>query len=139
MGFLDAMDIDSGVAPTTVPGGAEYQLRIIDVREDDAYDDRMPRDKNGNPYLLPRFEIMGEPTAKPFTKYLGLPNDSMDAAKQNSSRYGMQLFLDTFGLNASSLANPSDMVGAEGWAILGLEESDQWGEQNFIKKLIAPK
>jgi hypothetical protein len=63
----------------------------------------------------------------------------MDAGKANSARYGMQLFLDTFGLDASSLANPSDMVGAEGWAILGLEESDQWGEQNFIKKLIAPK
>jgi hypothetical protein len=139
MGFLDAMDIEEGQAPTTVPGGAEYQLRITGVREDDSYDDQMPRDKNGNPYLMPKFEIMGEPTAKEFTRYLAIPHDEMDAKKLNGARYTLKLFLDTFGLEAASLATPSDMIGGEGWAILGLEESDQWGEQNFIKKFIAPK
>ena len=139
MGFLDNVDLENVVEPTTVPADQEYKLRIVDVKTDPSTPDGLPRDKNGNSYLLPRFEIPDEPTAKDFTRFIGLPNDDMDAKKKNTSGYQLKTFLAAFDLEPSALVDPSDMVGAEGWAILGLEESEQWGEQNFIKKFIVPK
>jgi hypothetical protein len=129
MGFLD-IDISDVKEPTAVPGGEEYKLRISDVRQAD--------DKNGAPYILPRFEISGEPTAKEFTKFLRLPHDGLDAKQLNNCKWQLKLFFDTFDIDPSNI-DLEDMIGAEGWAILGLEESDEWGEQNFVKKFIAPK
>jgi len=139
MGFLDNVDLENVVEPSTVPADAEYKLRIVDVKIDPSTPDGLPRDKNGNSYLLPRFEILDEPTAKEFTRFIGLPNDSMDAKKKNSSGYALKNFLAAFDLEQSAMVDPQDMVGAEGWAILGLEESEQWGEQNYVKKFIVPK
>jgi hypothetical protein len=129
MGFLD-INLDDATEPTAVPGDQEYKLRITDVREAD--------DKNGQPYILPRFEIVGEPTAKEFTKFLRLPNDAQNEKQKNSTKWGLKVFFDAFEVDASNI-NTDEMIGQEGWAILGLEESDEWGEQNFIKKFIAPK
>ena len=138
MGFLDDA-LDGVTEPTTVPGGCEYRLRIIDVKTDGSYGDNLPRNKNDAAYLLPRFEIVGEPTTKDFTKYLGVPSPDMDAKKRNNSGYAIKTFLTAFNLDADSLHDPSEMIGAEGWAILGLEDSAEWGEQNFVKKFVAGK
>ena len=139
MGFLDSVNLDDVTEPTAVPGGSEYKVRIVDVKTDESNADGLPRNKNGQPYLLPRFEIPEEPTAKEFTAYLGLPTDDMDPKQKNGAGYKLKNFLATFDLDADALGDPSDMVGAEGWAILGLEDSPEWGEQNFVKKFITPK
>ena len=125
MAILD-LDFSDVVEPRTVEADKEYKLRITDVKEG--------TNKNGEPYLMPRFEILDEVGAKDFTKYLGLPSASMDAKKMNNTKYGLKLFLEAFGLPAAS--EPSDWVGAEGWAILGVEENDQYGAQNFVKKFV---
>jgi len=131
MGFLDSMNLDDALEPTAVPGGAEYKLRIVDVKTDPSFDDGMPRNKNNEPYLLPRLQILDQPgNPKEFTKYIGLAPDSL---------WKMNQFLKAFDMDADSLDQPTDMVGSEGWAILGHEESDEWGEQNFVKKFIIPK
>jgi len=129
MGFLD-IDFNDVQEPTAVPGDEEYKLRIVDVRQAD--------DKNGAPYMLPRFEIQGEPAAKEFTRFLRLPHDGLDAKQLNSCKWQLKNFFEAFDLDPN-MASIEDMIGAEGWAILGLEESEQWGEQNYIKKFIAPK
>jgi hypothetical protein len=139
MGFLDSVDLENVVEPSTVPADAEYKLRIVDVKTDPSTPDGLPRDKNGNSYLLPRFEILDEPTAKDFTRFIGLPHDSMDAKKKNSSGFMLKTFLQAFDLEQSALVDPSDMIGAEGWAILGIEDTEQYGEQNYVKKFIVPK
>jgi len=131
MGFLDNLNLDDVQAPNAVPGGAEYKIRIVDVKTDPSYPDGMPRNKNDEPYLLPRFQILDQPNnPKEFTKYVSLAPDSL---------WKLKTFLDAFDMDTSSLEQPTDMVGSEGWAILGHEESDEWGEQNFVKKFIIPK
>jgi len=129
MGFLD-INLDDAVEPTAVPGDQEYKLRITDMRE--------ANDKNGQPYILPRFEIIGEPTTKEFTKFLRLPNDEQNEKQKNSTKWGLKVFFDTFDIN-SSTANTNEMIGQEGWAILGQEETEEWGEQNFVKKFVVGK
>ena len=126
MSFLD-LNFDDVVEPRTVDPDTEYKLRIIDVREG--------IDKNQNPYLMPRFEILDEVGAKDFTYFMGLPNASMDAKRLNNAKYKIKTFMDAFGLAYNSDPT-SDWVGSEGWAILGMEENDQYGPQNFIKKFV---
>ena len=128
MGFLD-YDLNDDQEPTAVAGDQEYKLRITDVRQG--------TDKNGNPYLLPRFEVVGEPTAKEFTKFLRLPNANLDAKQLNNCKWALKVFFDAFDLDANSIGSAEEMIGHEGWAILGLEESPEWGEQNFVKKFLV--
>jgi len=123
MTFLD-MNFDDVVEPRAVAPDKEYKLRILEVREG--------TDKNGNTYLMPRFEILDEVGAKDFTYFMGLPNDQMDAKRLNTTKYKIKNFVEAFGLGN----DVSDWQGSEGWAILGLEENEQWGEQNFIKKFV---
>lgn len=125
MAFLD-MNFDDVVEPTVAPADAEYKLRIVDVKEG--------TNKNGDAYLMPRFEILEVVGAKDFTKYLGLPTASMDAKKMNNAKYALKVFLDAFKLEYAS--DPADWVGAEGWAILGVENNEQYGDQNFIKRFV---
>ena len=125
MAFLD-MNFDDVVEPTVAPADAEYKLRILDVKEG--------TNKNSEPYLMPRFEICDVVGAKDFTKYLGLPAPSMDAKKLNNTKYALKTFMDAFGLEYAS--DPADWVGAEGWAILGVEENEQYGPQNYVKKFV---
>jgi len=133
MGSL--LDIGEGVAnapePKAVPADEEYKLRIISVTQD--------LDKNQHPYLLPRLDIAGQPLSKDFTKFIGLPHDELDEKQLIRARFNLRIFLECFGLPTSGQIDLENMVGKTGWAILGLEENEQYGEVNYVKKFIAPK
>ena len=107
MGFLDSLNLNDASEPTAVPGGAEYKLRIVDVKTDPGYPDGMPRNKNDEPYLLPRLQILDQPgNPKEFTKYISLAPDAL---------WKMNQFLKAFDMDADSLDQPADMIGSEGW------------------------
>ena len=133
MGSL--LDIGDDVAgapePKVVPAGEEYKIRILDCRQD--------LNKNQEPYIMPRFDVTSEPYAKDFTTYIGLVNDNMDEKEKFRARSDLRLFLECFGLPTSGQLDIDDMKGKTGWAILGVKEDDQYGEQNTIRKFIAPK
>lgn len=125
MAFLD-MNFDDVIEPKVAAADCEYKLRILDVKEG--------MDKNGHAYLMPRFEVLDEVGVKDFSYYLGLPYEGMDAKKLNSAKYKIKCFMDAFGIEYAS--DPADWVGVEGWAILGVQEDAQYGEQNYIKKFV---
>lgn len=133
MGSL--LDIGDGIAdapePKVVPAGEEYKLRILDCRQD--------IDKNQHPYIMPRFDVDSEPHAKDFTCFIGLQHDEMDEKERFRARSDLRKFLEAFGLPTSGQLDIEDMKGKTGWAILGVKEDDQYGEQNTIRKFIAPK
>ena len=125
MTFLD-IDVDSAIEPRSVPADVEYELRILEVKHG--------VDKNGNPYIMPRFEVINEVGAKDFTKFFGLPTDSDDAKKKNSKAWAIKAFCKAFKINANS--DTDTWIGATGWAILGVEENEQYGPQNYIKRFV---
>lgn len=136
MSLFDGMDLDNAQEPVAVDANSEVKLRILGVT--------VGKDKNGLDYLMPRFEIVGNEFAKDFTKFLGVPNAEMkaavDAKKFERAKWAMKEFMATFGIDPSRPGDPEDdWPGQEGWAILGKENSDQYGEQNFIKKFVAPR
>jgi hypothetical protein len=122
--------LDDSQEPYAMPDGHEAKLRIVEVTKG--------TDKNGEQYFQPRLEIVGEPYSKDFTHFLHVPSRKMSDKKINQVRNAMKTFCECFDIDISRPFDPSDdWPGHEGWAILGVRDSEQYGEQNFIRKLIA--
>jgi len=115
--------------PVVVEGDSEYKLRIVACN--------MDTNKNDMPYILPRFEIVDEPLSKEFTRYLALPHKDMTDKKLNSTKLMLKRFFEAFGIDPNSPIDVEDLVGLEGWAILGVENSEQYGDQNYIKRFVT--
>jgi len=131
MSSLLDIDVSSAEEPKVVPADEEYKLRILDATTS--------RDKNDEPYLLPRFEVIDEPLAKDFTKFLRLPHDGLNEKQMARAQWGLKLFLEAFDMPTKGQIDAEDLKGKTGWGILGIEENAQYGEQNYVKKFIAPK
>jgi len=101
-------------------------------------------------YCLLNLEVVGQDLVKGIRHFLfytktkkwcnamGLDTDQVDAPKKAQSKdFRLRQFLEAFGLPTEGCSAQA-MVGAEGWAILGVEESAEYGDQNKIKKLVNP-
>lgn len=134
MSMIDPSEwnLDEAQEPTTVPDGTECRLRIIEVTKG--------IDKNGSNYYLPRFEIVDEPYAKDFTQFLSEPNEKIPKRQLNRIKYNMLQFMTAFDIDRGGPTDPTeDWINHEGWAILGHKIDPQYGEQNYVKKFIAPR
>ena len=127
MGFLD-IDLDDAQEPTVIEANSEVQVRVTSAETG--------TDKNGHPYLLIRCDVPDEPASKDFTYFLRLPHAGMDGKQLNNTKWRLKLFFKAIGEDPKSLDSPEDLQGKTFWAILGVSESDEYGEQNFIKKII---
>jgi hypothetical protein len=126
------LDLEQGQKPTVMEAGTECKLRIVSVNKG--------VNKHGNDYLQPRFEVVDEPLVKEFTHYMDIPNRNMEEKKLNNTRYGMSSFCQAFGIDASGEYDPVDVwPGHEGWAILGVSDNEEFGEQNYVRKVLPPK
>lgn len=132
---LTDYNMDDVQDPTAVEAG-EYKIRIID------FGDGVREAESGNPFIMPRFEIVGEPLAKDFNNYLGLPYEGMDAKKLQRCLAQLKNFCIAFGitfdiLNACIATNEfEELLGLEGWALLSKKDDPEYGEQNGIKKFV---
>ena len=131
MSLLDQNFADAE-EPTVVPADEEYKLNIMSVRQD--------TDKNGAPYFLPTFECVDHPTAKEFTKFYRIPHSDLNPKQLNKAKWAIKNLLLACGMDPSMPFDPEqDLVGKELWAILGVSDDEEYGEQNYVKKLITPK
>ena len=131
MSFLeiDLDDVSNAVEPKPVENG-EYELRLIELREG--------TDKNGKPYLLPKFEIPSEPDAPDFSKFLRLPCSDLSEKELSRARYALKTFFECFGIDYGRDGVDLDAaVGLTGWAILGTETDEEYGDKNFVRKFIV--
>lgn len=125
-------NLDDVVEPRTAPADSEQELRIVDVRVDN--------DKNGHPYMMPRFELVDDPYAKEFSDFLRLPHEEQTAKEANRTKYRLKNFYEAFGVDYSRGVTPEDLKGKTGWAILGLRESSLDGEdENHIRRYVIPR
>ena len=127
--FLDVPTGDAVEAKAKEAG--EHKIKIVNAT--------IAIDKNQHPYFLPRFEVVGDPYAKDFTKFHGLPHDDMTEKQTNAAKWNLDQFKKCFGLSEGKLSL-AEMIGLEGWAILGVGPEDpEYGEQNYVRRYIAPK
>ena len=138
MGIYDLSDmgLDEGQEPQAVDGDKEYKLRILEVTEGE--------DKREWDYIMPRFEIIDDPFSKDFTQFINVPDKKkMDVKTLNRVKHGptgFVSFLKAFGFDTSAKINfPDQSPGKEGWAILGKKKTEEYGEQNYIKRFVLPR
>lgn len=121
--------VDDVVEPYTMPADSECELTITDVREG--------TNKSGMPYLMPRFEVDGEVAAKEFSYYLGIPDSDMTPKQYNAAAFKYKNFCEAIGVDPAAEQDPEDWVGLNCVAILGVEESEEYGEQNFVRRFVV--
>ncbi|CAK0747665.1 DUF669 domain-containing protein [Azospirillaceae bacterium] len=115
----DAVDLEAVVE-------GEYMLRVVAAE--------LQTSKKGNQMLMVRFEIVDAPTAKDINYYLLFPSEDDDAKRKNLRLLSFKNLYKALGVDSSGPVEVEELVGLEGSAFLGVEESDEYGEQNRIKK-----
>jgi hypothetical protein len=117
--------------PEVAPAEAdsEVKIRIIAVRVDN--------NKHGNKYIMPTFEIPDNLSAPEFTKYMELPRSDMDARTKAKKIRMLENFGQCFNFDIFSEWDEADLVSLEGWAIVGVEADDEYGDKNYVKRFIT--
>ncbi len=85
------------------------------------------------------FDVPSETDAKDISHTLWLPKASDSEKDQQNALRRLKYFCDAFGIDYSSGINLDEIIGATGWALLKTESSDEYGDQNRIRRFITPK
>lgn len=128
-------DVDDAQEPVAVAPG-EYKIRITGFVKDGQGRIKRKSD-SGNEYFIVSFDIPDEEFSKSFTHIFSIPTKQLeqeDPKKVNSMKWQLKVLKDAFNLVEIKF---NDMVGREGYALLTLVESDEYGKQNKIKKFIV--
>jgi hypothetical protein len=140
MALIDYSDMEQEILesqePIVLPKGTQVKVRIIQVRQGTS-------EKNDNDYLMPLYEVLGEgmEMVKEVSDFLWV----LDKENLSTKEYARALdqfkkFAKCFGIDLSRSFDPEeDLVGLEGWVILGLKKSDEYGEQNTVSKYVLPR
>jgi len=132
MGLME-VDVNDAVEPIVIEAGQEVRVRVTSVRTGD--------DKNGKPYVMPVFEVPDEPNAKDFSDFMYSPDKGKLSAKELAkAKWKMKTFFDATGFDNSRPFDPEDdWIGLEGWVIVGVSKSEEYGEQNTIRKYLSKR
>lgn len=138
MSLTDYSDLESEISesqdPIVMPAGTEVNFRIISVRSGVS-------DKNGCKWYQPVFDIPDEPMALEFNDFFW----DLDKTKLDQKQYARAIndfknFADCIGLDYSRpFSWEDDIINLQGWAILGLKKSDEYGDSNTVKKYITKR
>lgn len=138
MSLTDYSELENEIAdapePKTLPAGAEVRVKIISVRSGVS-------DKNDCKWYMPVLEVPDDPMIMEFNKFMW----ELDREKLTPKQYAralndFQKFATCFGIDYSRpFSWEDDLPGLEGTVIVGVSKSDEYGEQNNVKKMLAPK
>ena len=126
-------EIEDAPEPKILPRGSEVKARIIAVREGVS-------DKNGAQWYMPVFDVPDDPMVIEFNAFFWdlADRDKLDAKAGQRALYQFQKFATAFGLDYSRpFSWTDDLDGLEGWVILGVRKSDEFGDQNTVSKYVV--
>jgi len=127
-------DITNAQEPKILPSGTEVKARIISVRSGVS-------DKNNCTWYQPVFDVPDEPLVMEFNAFMWELDASKLTAKQFArGLHDFQQFAKAFGIDYSRpFSWEDDLIGLEGWVILGIKKDETYGDGNTIKKYIVKK
>jgi len=138
MGLTDYSSLEKEIAgapePKNLKAGEEVKARIVKVRSGTS-------DKNDCKWYSVVFDVPSDPMVMEFSDFFWeLDMDKLDAKSYQRSLYSFQQFAAAFDIDYSRpFSWEDDLPGKEGWMIVGVKKSDEYGDQNTAKKYIAPK
>lgn len=139
MSLADYTDLEKEITdapePKTLPRGSEVKARIVNVREGVS-------DKNDAQWYSPVFDVPDEPMVMEFNDFFWdlLERDKLSEKQFQRAMNKFKNFATAFGLDYSRpFSWEDDLVGLEGWVILGVRKSDEYGDQNTVSKYVSGK
>lgn len=125
-------EINEMPEPKVLPKGSEVKLRIIGHHEGEG--------EYGVWHLL-TFDIPSEPYVKEIRKFISDPLDAEGSSENIKQKVynTFKYFTNAFNIDLGVPFDWDDMIGLEGWAILGVKKDDEYGEQNTVQKFISSK
>jgi len=137
MSLVDYTDLEKEIAdapePKVLPRGTEVKARIINVREGIS-------DKNGAKWYQPVFDVPDDPMVIEFNDFFWdlADRDKLDPKSAQRALYKFKQFAGAFGIDYSKpFSWTDDLVGLEGWLIVGVRKDDEYGDQNTVSKYVA--
>jgi len=139
MALTDYSDLEQEIKdapePKVLPAGSEVKARIINVRSGIS-------DKNDARWYSPVFDVPDDPMVVEFNAFFWelADRDKLTPKEVQRGIYQFGRFAECFGLDYSRpFSWEDDLNGLEGWIILGLKKSEDYGDQNTIKKYMVKK
>ena len=127
-------EIKDAPEPKTLIAGVEVKARIIMVRTGIS-------DKNNCQWYSVVYDVPEDPMVTEFNDFFWELDEKLLTPKEFSrSLYSFQQFAAAFDIDYSRpFSWEDDLPGKEGWLITGIKKSAEYGEQNTVKKYIAPR
>ncbi len=117
--------------PVVLPKGTEVKARIVNVRTG--------IDKNELRYFMPIFDVPDEELVKEFSHYFTdlVDIEKLTVKQGNAALRQFKLFAEAFGIDYSKPFDFEEFISLEGWVIVGVQKTDDYGEQNTVNRFIA--
>ena len=138
MSLADYSDIEKKIKesqpPSTLPSGTEVKVRIISVRDGTA--------KNDVHYYSPIFDVPDDPNVAEFSAFFWdlAERDKLDPKQAERLLNQFKQFAECFGIDYSKpFSWVDDLPGKTGWIIVGVKKTDEYGDQNTVKKYLVGK
>ena len=139
MSLADYSDLEKEIAEAPesriLPRGSEVKARIIKVNSGVS-------EKNDAQWFMPYFDVPSDPLAIEFNAFFWDLSDRDKLEPKQAARALVQFkkFAACFGIDYSRpFSWTDDLVGLEGWVVLGVLKDDEYGDKNTISKYVAPK
>jgi len=125
-------EIVNAQEPKVLKVGTECKARIISVKSGIS-------EKNDCKWYNVLFDVPDDPMVKEFTSFFWeLDRDHLDAKQYERNLYSFKMFVKCFGVDLSRpFSWEDDLVGKEGWVIVGVQKDPQFGEKNTVSKYIV--
>jgi hypothetical protein len=138
MALTDYSDLEKEVMdapqPKMLPKGTEVKVRIIGVNTGTS-------EKNGVNWFSPRFDVPEDPMVIEFNTFfwdLHSAKNVVDPKQYARNLFSFQQFCKAFGIDLSKPFDlENDLIGRTGYVQVGIQHSDQYGDQNTVSKFVA--
>lgn len=135
--FLDLAQLDAIPDQVLLENNQEYALQVIKAEIGESGPDRKTA---GQKYLKVTFKAIEEPDSRPFNDIFMLPFAGLDQDKFNMRGRQLRDFLQAAQFDYTSgwniLTETNELVGIEVNAVVRVRESDEYGDQNEVKRYI---
>jgi len=139
MSLTDYSDLEQEISdapePKILARGSEVKARIIAVRSGVS-------DKNNAKWYQPTFDVPDDPMVVEFNDFFWdlADRDKIDPKQVQRGLHKFQKFATAFGIDYSRPFDwETDLIGLEGWVILGVKKDDEYGDKNSVSKYVAGK
>jgi len=124
-------EIMNAPEPIVLPRGSEVKLRIVNHVEGEG--------EFGIWHQLV-FDVPSNPLVSEIRRFVNDPNDARNAKERIRQKVNRNFgyFVKCFDIDISRF-DWDDLISLEGWAILGVKKSDEYGYQNTISKFVTGK